>query len=360
MFKNKHLFSLLAVLVLTVISTGCRKPVDVPEYITVSTSQTAYSVPLEGDSKNQIKLDSAKAFDSLKIMKKRIQISKRWNQTGRYAHEGTWIPTIDVIIVERTPVTKEWTADIKKGTKAKDEAMWVESKDSIEFSTGFNCTSYITEQNASTFLYYYKANSLADVMDEEIRNKIQETLADFAAGHDLDNLRGMKKEMISEVRKQVIPFFKTRGITITTIGMFGGLEYKNPAIQKSIDDVFIAQQLKNVEKAKLSAMSDQKKRMAEEGMAVADKARQVAIGAADAERSKAQAIADAIKMKAEAEANSIEMVTKALVKAQNNVMFLEIKKLEVESQRIAKWKGDVPVTMFGNSKTVVPMLNISK
>jgi len=354
--KLLKIASVMSFAMVMILCTGCWKPYDVPEYKEVSTSQTAYLIPLEGDSKAQVKLNSAEAFDKMMVMGKRIQITKRWHQTGRLSHSGQWIPNVKLITVERTPVTLEWTADENSGTNKKNEAMWVESMDSIEFSTGFNCTAYIKEADASKFLYYYKANTLGGVMNEEVKNKIQEVLAEFAASYDLDQLRSKKTDMIAKVRTVVIPFFETRGITITTIGMFGGLEYKNKDIQKSIDDVFVAQQLKNVEKAKLDAMADQKKRMEEEGKAMADKARQIAIGTADAERSKAQAIADAISMKAKAEAESIKLVNSALKEAQSNPMFLEIKKLEVESKRIAKWKGDVPKMQMGNN--ITPMMQI--
>jgi regulator of protease activity HflC (stomatin/prohibitin superfamily) len=347
------------VVLMALVTVGCRKPYDKPEYREVSTSQTAYLIPLEGDSSKQVKLDSAKAFDQMKVMQKRIQITKRWNQTGRWSHQGEWIPNVSLILVERTPVTQEWTADANSGTNKKNEAIWYESRDSIGVSTGINCTAYIKETDASTFLYFYKANQLSTVMNQEIRNKIQEVLAEFAAGYDLDDLRGVKKEMIEDVRKKVVPFFTERGITITTIGMFGGLEYENPAIQKAIDDVFVAQQLKNVEKAKLSAMADQKKRMEAEGKAEADKARQIAIGQADAKRSEAQALADAIAMKAKAEAQSIELVNNALKDAQSNPMFLQIKKLEVESQRIKKWDGSVPKMTMGGSNSFIPMMQIA-
>jgi regulator of protease activity HflC (stomatin/prohibitin superfamily) len=357
----------LAILALTLImGTGCRKPFETPEYKNVSTSQTAYLIPLEGASKKQVKLDSAAAFDKLKVMKKRIQITKRWIDTGRRGlwgigkWNGKYIPTVDLITVERTPVTCEWTADPASGTSKKNQAIWAESEDSIEFSSGFNTTGYIKEEDASIFLYFYKANSLASVMDQEVRNKIQEVVSEFAAGYKLDILRSKKKEMISKIREIVIPFFAKRGITITTIGMFGGFEYKNKEIQKSIDDVFVAQQLKNVEAAQLAAMDDKKKRMKAEGEAEADKIEQIAEGKANAKKKDAQAIADALLMKAQAEAKSIQLVTEALKEAQRNPMFLEIKKLEVESQRILKWNGTVPYMQMGASSNIVPMLQLPK
>jgi len=336
-------YVLFLVLALTLV--GCRK-FQVPEYDEVSTSETAFVVPLEGDSSKQVKLDSEKAYDNYKVMEKRILITKRWNQTGRTYMSGDWIATIRVIKVERTPVTREWTADTTSGTKNKDEAVWVESSDSVGFSVGFNCTAHIQEAEASKFLYWYKGNTLASVMDQEVRNRIQQVASEVAAKYNLDELREKKLEIIVAVREDIVPFFEKRGITITTVGMFGGFQYENPKIQEAIDAVFIAQQLKNEEKAKLSAMADMKTRMGAEGEAAANKSRQIAKGEADS-----------ILLVKEAEAKGITLVNDALEKAKNNPMFVQIKVLEVEEKRINKWNGSVPQWTTGDSG-FVPMIQI--
>lgn len=339
-------------------TTGCRK-YQTPEYESVGTSETAFVVPLEGDSAKGLKLDSEAAYDKYKVMEKRILITKRWNKTGRMYTQGEWIPTIKVIKVERTPVTREWTADENSGTKNENEAIWVESSDSVGFSVGFNCTAHIQEADAARFLYWYKGNTLASVMDQEIRNRIQQVASEVAAKYDLDELREKKLEIIGEVRKDVIPFFELRGITVTTIGMFGGFQYENPKIQEAIDAVFIAQQLKNEEKAKLAAMEDKKTRMLKEGEATANQERMAAKGKADAIESVAKAEAEGIKMKAKAEAESILAIAKALQTASDSELFYKIKALEIEKGRIEKWSGDVPtMIMGGNNGNFVPMMQI--
>lgn len=342
----KKVFFIAIALMAVIMVAGCRK-YQTPEFEEVNTSETAFVVPLEGDSDTQVKLDSEKAYDNYKVMEKRIVITKRWNQTGRLWFSGEWIPTIRVIKVERTPVTREWTVDSSTGTKNKDQAIWVESSDSVGFSIGFNCTTHIQESEASKFLYWYKGNTLASVMDQEVRNRIQQVASEVAAKYILDSLREKKLEIIAEVRKDLIPYFAIRGITITTVGMFGGFEYENPKIQEAIDAVFIAQQLKNEEKAKLSAMEDQKKRMDAEGEAAANKARQIAKGTADG-----------ILLVKEAEAKGITVVNDALEKAKGNPMFVQIKMLEVEEKRIDKWNGSVPQWTTGDSG-FVPMIQIS-
>lgn len=314
----------------------------------VATHETAFVVPLEGKSTDQVKLDSAAAYDKFKVMTKRIQLDKRWNQTGRISNDGEWIPTVKVIKVDRSPVTREWCADTDGGTNKKNEAIWAESSDSIGFSTGFNCTGYVAEADTSKFLYWYPNTGLAIVMDSEIRNRIQQIVAEVSNKYTMDILRAQKQELIDSVRKDVIPFYAERGITITTIGQYGGFTYENPDIQKAIDNVFVAQQEKAKEKSLLEAMGSKKSRLQDEGTATANQKREEAKGTADA-----------ILLVKTSEAQGITLLNDALKKAEGNPIFLSVKSLEVEEKRIARWNGDVPQWITGNgSGGFVPMVNI--
>lgn len=329
------------------ILTSCG-PVNKPQFEEVGTNETAFVIELEGQ--DQVKLNSADAYDQKKVTQRRIIIPKRKNHVGRgwqwWAYE--WIPTVRVIVVDRSPVTREWTADTIDGTSVKDEAIWVESQDSIGFSVGFNCTAFIQEKDASTFLYYYPSNSLANVMDTEIRNRIQSVASEESAKEDLDTLREKKNQIILAIRQDVVPFFEKRGITITTIGMFGGFAYENKNIQNAIDEVFIAEQVKNQESALLSAMESKEQRLKREGTAIANQKREEARGDADA-----------IKLVAEAEAESIRLINNIAKEAANNPLLYQLKILEVEQARIAKWDGSVPKLMMGNDGgNFIPMIQI--
>lgn len=330
-----------------ILLTGCMKSYNKPEYEEVGTSETAFVVPLEAATSDQVKLNSEEAYKALMVTTKRIQIPKRWNQTGRWYTSGEWISMVRVIKVDRSPVTREWTAEGTSGTANRDQAIWVESSDSVGFSVGFNCTAYISESDAAKFLYWYPSGSLATVMDQELRNRIQQTAATVAAKYPLDNLREKKNEIVDEVRNDVILFFEKRGITVTTIGMFGGFAYENKDIQGSIDNVFIAQQKKNEEKALLDAMASKEKRLEREGVAEANQVREVAKGRKDA----------AI-IEAEGAAQGITLVNEASEAAAKNPLFLQLKMLEVEIARIQKWNGDVPKLTMGDSGNFVPMIQV--
>ena len=233
--------------------TGCVRPYDTPEYAEIDTSETGFLIPLEGNSGRQAKFQSEEYLRELKVAAKRVQITHRWSQEGRLINSGRWIPTVRLIKVNRSPVTREWTAEATTGTATRNQAIWIESSDSVGFSMGFTCTAFIPEEQAAKFLYWYPTGSLSNVMDAEVRGRIQQVAAEIAAKYPLDSLRARKQEISDAVKADVTNFFAQRGIVITTVGMFGGMTYENVEIQKAIDNTIIAQQLKVVNEARFEA-----------------------------------------------------------------------------------------------------------
>ncbi len=135
-------------------------------------------------------------------------------------------------------------------------------------------------------------------------------------------------------------FFTQRGITVTTVGMFGGMTYENPAIQKAIDETFIAQQLKVVSAAKFESQQKENERIELEANATAEKLRREAQGKADARLAEAKAEADAI-----------ELVNKAV--ANSGPLLMQIRALEVEKARVERWNGAFPQTMLGSNPNML-------
>jgi hypothetical protein len=333
MFKfmwNK--FRLLACC-LIVLTTGCFKPYDQPEYCEIQTSETAFVIALDGDTTNQAKFESAKFLESKKVSTKRIQIPHRWVQTGRFENDGKYIDTVKVVIVDRSPVTRIWKSDANQKT---NDAIWIESADSVGFSMGWSCTAYITEEDASTFLYMYPSKGLNIVMDNEVRARIQQISAQVAANYKLDELRGRKNELAESVRKDVVEFFSKRGITITTVAMVGGMTYENNDIQKAIDITVVSQQEKVNAKAMLDAQEDKNLRIKSEAQALADAAKMKAKGEAEGQL-----------LKTQAEAQGVRAVSQAIAEANNNPQLVALKQIEVDKIRAEKWDGKYPDTVVG-------------
>ncbi len=307
---------------------GSCKPYQKPVYKEIKNNETAFVIPLEGDTGNQAKLGSKEQLEKHKVATKRIEIPTRWDQQGRGTGSGEYIPTVTVIVVDRSPVTRNWEA----GNKGKDQAIWVESSDSVGFSMGFNCTAFIKEEDTANFLYWYSSGSLASLMDSEIRGRVQQIAAEESAKFPLDQLRDRKNEIASAVRADIVPFFAQRGITITTVGMFGGMTYENPEIQKAIDNVFVAQQQKNVALAKFDAQKKENERII----------------------LAAQGTAEQRKIESEAEAKAITALTQAV--AQGGENYLQLKSLEVQTRQIEKWNGQLPTVTSG----AMPLMDVGK
>lgn len=348
---NKYKVTILALVgVLAMSMMGCMRPVMPKVLAVASPNETMFVVPLVGENRqNQDKLDSEDYYNQNKVAVREYMIPQRWLDRGRWewTQNGEWIPTVMVIKVDRTPVTCEY--DVRPTT---GEPIWLESSDSVGFSTGFSISAMIEEADAAKFLYRYQAKSLKEIINTEVRARIQSVAFDFCASQKLDNLRSMKNRMMESIKADVIPFFKTRGITITTIGQFGGFTYENAAIQVAIDKVFIAQQEKETAAAQLAAVGDINKRGEALAKQEGENAKMKAQGDAQAIRLTAQAQADAVRMKAEADAKGIEAVNEATKSAQSNPLFLRIRELEVEIVKYKQWSGQVPTTLIeGNGQS---------
>ncbi|MDB6018524.1 MAG: Band 7 protein, partial [Pedosphaera sp.] len=338
-----HATTLVVGLLALSLLTGCMKPYDRPEYVEIDTSETGFLIPLEGDGTQQARFQSEDYLKQRKVATKRVQVLHRWSQEGRMVGDGRWIPTVRLVKVNRSPVTREWSSGQSASGTAQshapagnDRAIWIESADSVGFSMGFMCTAFIAEDDAAKFLYWYPSGSLAEVMDQEVRGRIQQVSAEVAAKYPLDALRSRKQEIADTVKKDVTNFFTTRGVTVTTVGMFGGMTYENPEIQRSIDQTFIAQQLKTVSLAKFEAQQKENERIELEANGLAERARREASGLADAKRTAAAA-----------EAQAIREVSKALGEAQQNPLLYQFKALELEKARVEKWDGKYPVYFMG-------------
>ena len=317
MNKFKKLIILTSMMVMMSLSaTGCGfiKPFDKPELVTIEASQTAFLIPLVGDTTDQASFQSEELLSQAMVATKEVQIPHRWVKTGRMSGDGEWRPSAKLIIVERTPVTREWNSSKDKGTSAKNQAIYAESKESIGFSVGMNISAQIyTENDAIKFLYSYNNKSLEDIMDTEIRARVESKFVEQCAKYSLNEILASKEEVMTTVRDDVITYFKDKGITITVLGMKDGIEYDDPTIQESINEKFSSEQ-------KLVTQENNNK---------------VTI-------SKAEADAKAKIMAAEAEAKANKKISESLTP--------EL----IEKQKIEKWSGDVP-TVQGSSTPIVDM-----
>jgi hypothetical protein len=355
-------------------------PYNVPKFETIENNETGFLVPLDSDTNAQVRFESAEYLRDKKVAAKRVQIPRRWQQTGRMPSSGEYLDTMRLIKVDRHPVIREWTQDPHSGTSPHDDAISAQSKDGTGLRLSFTCTAYVPEadgehqEGAEHFLYYYRGENLSKIMDQEVRARVQSVASEFCAKYILDELRGHQAELAKVVREDVIPFFKKRGISITNIGMVGGFHYINPGIQSTIDKTIQDQQ------AKVSAKAAQEKELVEaetklnnqkidnqtkllnaEGVAAAKTAElegqakaKLAAAKVEAESNKVEAEGRAAATKIEADAESYKL--EKLDKYRDLV--LNLKAVEVEKAWRSLWSGGVPSTVINGAggANIIPVL----
>lgn len=360
--------------------SGCIKPYHEATLVDIGTSEVAILVETindngqavispnrpEGDESTTENGEIIDFYKNRVVNARKVEIPYYWKQTKRVflyqdGTTGEWQPAARLIVVDTSPETREWSSSINKGTSQKDQGIWVESKDSVGFSTGISITARIENQeDAILYLSNYKPRetkeiqtsggqpffveitSLDQIMDEEIRTKIQEVYAYESADSEMDDLRSKKREIMDKVKEEVVPFFKERGITITTIGQFGGFTYENPESQKSIDLVFQSQQDKQVAIAESEAAEERKIALKLKGEGEGEQILQKKLKEAEG----IQAIADA-------KAYELQKLQ------ENPEAYLALKQIEVELAKLEKWDGSYPSYLFqGGGEKQQLLLNL--
>lgn len=261
----KKIIALIMILAMSLtMFCGCVKPYDKPEFVTIEPHQTAFLIPLIGDTTAQASFESEEMLMQAKVSTKEIQIPHRWVQTRRWHWIGEYRDTMTLIVVDRSPVTREWSSTKDVGTSTINQAIYAESAESIGFSAGMNCSAQIySEEDAVKFLYCYNNKPLSEIMDSEIRARVESKFVEECASRTLNEILIEKEAIMNAVREDVETYFAARGITITVLGMKDGLEYDDASIQKSINDKFSSEM-------KLTTQKNENERIISEAQAKAE------------------------------------------------------------------------------------------
>ena len=305
----------IAIIVLTLVMictclTGCRKPYDKPEFVTIEASQTAFLIPLVGDTSNQAAFESEELLAQAKVATKEIQIPHRWVQTGRPHWVGEYRSSATLIVVERKPVSRSWESGAS--TAASDNrAIFGETSDGIGIYVGMNCSAQIDEADAAKFLYRYNNTPLETIIDTDIKKMVEDEFNMATSKYTSTDLLNHKAEIMETVKENVTKYFKEYGITITVLGLKEGISYENPEIQEAIDAKFASEQELVIQQNKN-----------------------------EANIAKAQAEAEAILIAAEAQAEANRLLAESLTDEILSQMYYE------------KWNGVLP-NVYGAEGTLL-------
>ena len=309
--KKRVFLAVFMLIMVCLCFTSCRKPYDKPEFVTIEPSQTAFLVPLVGDSSNQASFESEEMLMQAKVATKEIQIPHRWVQTGRKHWKGEWRASAKLIVVERKPVSRSWESGDTTATSA-NRAIFGETSDGIGIYVGMNCTAMIEEADVVKFLYRYNNTPLETIIDTDIKKLVEDQFNMETSKYTSTDLLSHKAEIMEAVKANVTAYFKDYGITITVLGLKEGISYENPAIQTAIDEKFASEQ-------KLVIQQNEN----------------------EANIAKAQAEAEAILIAANAQAEANKKISESLTGAILEKMYYE------------KWNGTLPGVVAGEDTGII-------
>ena len=319
-FKSIVLVLLIAVSLLSM--SGCRKPYDTPEFITVEASQTAFLIPLIGDTTQQSVFESEELLWEAKVATKEVQIPHRWVQTGRRHWKGEWRPTATLIVVERKPVSRSWESGDTTATSS-NRAIFGETSDNIGIYVGMNCTAMIEEKDAARFLYRYNNTPLETIIDTDIKKMVEDRFNTETAKYTSTELGASKGEIMEAVKSYVVEYFKDYGITITVLGLKEGISFENPEIQEAIDKKFASEQELVIQQNKN-----------------------------EADIAKAEAEAQAVIIEAEANAEALLIEAEARAEA-NKKIAGSLTENVLTQQYYEKWNGELPYFYGATDGTLI-------
>ena len=234
---------------------------DYPEYIEIQSNQSAFAIPVVGDTKStQTNFGSKSFLDANKVATKRFQVPHTLIRNPGWSADY-YVPSVKFIIVDRTPYMREWRDEANKGTSREAQGFDFQSREGINIGAGVSIAAMVKEEDAATFLYWFGTKnaavngndpasnfssvsygkSLQEIMDTVVRGYIQASLSNAFMTHTFVEDNAQAGAMMDAIRVDAIKHFAEKGITIDYIGYSGPLNYSD-AIQKSIDQVFISSQ----------------------------------------------------------------------------------------------------------------------
>lgn len=234
---------------------------DYTENYFILPNESAFFIPDIGDNKNsQAQFGSEEYLSAKKIAAKRFEIPHT-----KLSNSGLWsnyyVPVGRLIIVDRTPVSREWVKHPTRGTASNDQSFPCQSSEGLDITVGVAIGASVYEENAAKFLFrfgvnppagdradpnvifasVYNGKSLAQVMDGPVRSRVQSLVCDEMTSRSLDKNNAEAAKIMENIQKKVTDYMATVGITLDFIGWADTFEFDR-AVQASIDRKYISTQ----------------------------------------------------------------------------------------------------------------------
>jgi hypothetical protein len=238
--------------------------VDKTEAYTILPNESAFWIPDVGANKDtQAKFDSESYLSDNKIAAKRFIVPHaKLSNSGGFLNWDFYVPTGRLIIVDRTPYSREWVKSANRGTSTSDQSFPCQSKEGLNITAGVSIGASVSEADAAKFLYrfgvvpqqgnrndpqviftsVYYGRSLANVMDDVGRKKVQTLVCSEIGKRSFDQANEEMIPMMESIQKNVKEYFASVGITLDFIGWADTFEF-DQSVQKAVNDRYIATKL---------------------------------------------------------------------------------------------------------------------
>jgi hypothetical protein len=248
--------------------------VDRTEIYPILPNQSAFWIPEVGAVKDkQVQVDSEAYLNENKVQLNRFQIphQKLAGSAGNSVFAGWdyYVPAGRLIIVDRTPFSREWVDAHDRGTSAKKEGFPCQSKEGINVTVGVALGASVSQANAAKYLFrfgvlapkadvkgtaesvendgriiftsVYYSRSVQNVMDDFGRKKILEIICDQITSRTFDKANEDAKLIKDAAAKQISDFFAGYGITIDFMGWADTFSFDRE-VQDAVNRLYIAKQ----------------------------------------------------------------------------------------------------------------------
>lgn len=234
---------------------------DYTENYFILPNESAFFIPDVGDNaSSQTKFGSEEYLAAKKIPAKRFEIPH-----AKLANSGAWsnyyVPVGRLIIVDRSPVSREWVKHPTRGTSTTDQSFPCQSSEGLDITVGVAIGASVYEEDAAKFLFRFGVNpptgdrndptviftsvyygkSLAQVMDGPVRSRVQSLVCDELTARTLDQNNAQAAKIMETIQKKVADYMTTVGIRLDFIGWADTFGFEKE-VQEGINRNYVATQ----------------------------------------------------------------------------------------------------------------------
>ena len=238
---------------------------DFTEAYTILPNESAFWIPDAGANRDgQAQFESEAYLNANKVPLKRF-IVPHVKLSGSGGFFDFYVPGGRLIIVDRTPYSREWVDSADRGTSRRKEGFPCQTAEGLNVTTGISIGASVPEASAAKYLYrfgvlpaagdrtdpkiifnsVYYSRKLSEVMDDVGRKKVQTLVCAEISARSFDKANTDANAIMEQVRKGAAEYFTSVGIALDFIGWADTFTFDKD-IQDAVNRRYIAAQDKEI------------------------------------------------------------------------------------------------------------------